>query len=111
MVVTNVSLYGINPLQQGVCARARVEFDDCLVVRNVKLIKGKRGLFMAFPNTGTFDIAQEGGKKKYTDIVYLKDAKQRADVERLLIDTYTNLVKSVDLVDGGIDGNEQAVLS
>ena len=44
-------------------AFATVTFDRCFVVREIKIIDGKRGLFVAMPSTKVTEICQHCGKR------------------------------------------------
>ena len=90
MEVTNAQLYNIHPSPTGVCAKAEIEINNTMVVRNIKIINGKRGLFIAFPNDGKYNIRD--GVKRYNDIFYIKDAEERDELQNLLVDMYNSAI-------------------
>ena len=49
MEVTEVRV-SLRPGEQRLKAYATVTFDDCFVVRNIKIIEGRQGLFVAMPS-------------------------------------------------------------
>ena len=56
MLVTDVKVFPVN--EDRLKAYATITFDDCFVVRDLKIIQGNQGLFVAMPSKrrkdGTF---------------------------------------------------------
>ena len=62
-------------------AFASVNFDDELVVKNVKVVDGKNGLFVSFPS-------EQGKDGKYYDTVYPLTKESREYIEEIVLDEY-----------------------
>ena len=50
MNITEVRVYRRNDPDKKLRAFATITFDDCFVVRDVKIIEGSKGLFVAMPS-------------------------------------------------------------
>ena len=81
MKISNVQVYPINV--NNLVANVSICFDDVLVVR-CKLIEGKNGMFVSFPNHSYTDK----GATKYADDVYIMDKEFVADVTDAVIAEY-----------------------
>lgn len=81
MKISNVQVYPINV--KNLVANVSICFDDVLVVR-CKLIEGKNGMFVSFPNHSYND----NGATKYADDVYIMDKEFVADVTEVVIIAY-----------------------
>lgn len=62
-------------------AFANIIIEDCLIVRNIKIIDGSKGLFVAMPNRKL----QNG---EYRDVVHPLNSETRAEIEELVLDKY-----------------------
>jgi stage V sporulation protein G len=68
-------------------AYASITFDDCFVVRGVKVIHGRKGVFVAMPSR-----RQEDGS--YKDTAHPLDTDTRARIQERVLSAYWNTVKS-----------------
>lgn len=68
-------------------AYATIVLDDCFLVRNLRVIHGKKGLFVAMPNRRT----KEGS---YRDLAHpiTKDLRER--IERAVLEAYEQVKES-----------------
>lgn len=64
-------------------AFANIIIDDCLIVRNIKVIDGSRGLFVAMPN-------RKLKNGEFRDVVHPLDSATRAEIEQLVLEQYEN---------------------
>lgn len=55
MLITNVEVYKIENKNSRLKGIATVYLDDSFVVKNIRLIEGNRGLFIAMPNRETIN--------------------------------------------------------
>jgi stage V sporulation protein G len=76
-------------------AFASVTFEDFVVVRDLRVVEGKNGLFVAMPQA-------KGTDGKYRDLAFPTTGELRADVSRAILDRYKDLMK---------DGTREAPLS
>jgi len=68
-------------------AFANITFDDCFVVRGIKVIQGKHGLFVVMP----------GKKRKngtFQDLAYPINNELRIHIEKSIIDHYHSILPS-----------------
>jgi stage V sporulation protein G len=66
-------------------ATASITFDEVLVVRDMRIVNGSTGLFVAFPSKV---VKKEGEEDKYFDIVFPLDKKFRASVQERVLEEY-----------------------
>ena len=52
-----------------ICGLARIYFDDCFLINNVSLLRGKNGIFVSMPSYKTKQI-DGNGKSVYKDICF-----------------------------------------
>ncbi len=62
-------------------AFANMVIDDSLIVRNIKVIEGSKGLFVAMPN-------RKLKNGEYRDVVHPLNSETRAEIEQLVLDRY-----------------------
>jgi stage V sporulation protein G len=67
-----------------------VVFDDCFVVRDLKVIQGEDSLFVAMPSKKT----KEGS---FRDIVHPINQETRQKIEAIVLDAYNQAIHSVSL--------------
>lgn len=70
-------------------AYVTVTFDNCFVVRDLKIINGNSGLFVAMPSKKKKDGS-------YKDIAHPINSDFRNYLERLILDKYQDELKMVD---------------
>ena len=81
--VTDIKVYKIK--SDSLKANVAVTFNDLLVVY-FKLIEGKNGMFISWPNHSY----KEGSKTKYRDDVYSLNKEFVDDLTDLIIEAYEN---------------------
>ena len=79
MNITDVKIF-LRPSDQ-LKAFANIVFDDAFIIKNIKIIEGKNGLFVAMPS-------QKGKNGEYRDIAHPLNTDTRAEIERLVLDAY-----------------------
>ena len=60
---------------------ANIVIDDAFIVKNIKIIEGKNGLFIAMPS-------QKGRNGEYRDIAHPLNTETRTAIEKLVLDAY-----------------------
>lgn len=76
-------------------AYVSITFDDCFVVHNLKVIKGKEGIFVAMPNRKT----RNG---EFKDIAHPINSDYRNILQTKVLDEY----KKADLEEKSSDDND-----
>lgn len=79
MEVTEVRVFPVN--EEKLKAYATVTFDDCFVVRDLKVIHGNSGLFVAMPSKKRKDGT-------FKDIAHPLNNEFRAKIETAVLDAY-----------------------
>ncbi len=75
-------------------AIAAITFDDCFVVRDIKVIDGQNGLFVAMPSRKSAD-------GQFRDVAHPIRQDFRDVIEQKIIDVFKNLP---DATPGEVDG-------
>lgn len=86
MRITEVKVY---PAKEGgrLKAYATIVFENCFIVRDLKVIEGHKGLFVSMPSRRRKDGS-------FRDIVHPLNSETRKMIEDLIIDEYNNTEKS-----------------
>ena len=81
MKITEIKIY---PVEEGgrLKAYATMVFDDCFIVRDLKVIEGDKGFFVSMPSRKRKDGS-------FRDIVHPLNSGTRTEVEKTIIDEYT----------------------
>ncbi|MCC6272874.1 MAG: septation regulator SpoVG [Deltaproteobacteria bacterium] len=79
MEVTEVRVFPVN--EEKLKAYATVTFDDCFVVRDLKVIHGNSGLFVAMPSKKRKDGT-------FKDVAHPLNNEFRAKIETAVLDAY-----------------------
>ena len=79
--ITNVSIYPINKEDSNLKAFATLEIDSAFVVKGIRIIEGKSGLFVAMPS-------HKGDDGEYYDDAYPITKKAREDVNEAILAMY-----------------------
>lgn len=79
--ITNVSIYPINKEDSNLKAFATLEIDSAFVVKGIRIIEGKKGLFVAMPS-------HKGEDGEYYDDAYPITKKAREDVNEAILAMY-----------------------
>lgn len=86
MEITEVKVF---PVDDGgrLKAYATLVFDDCFIIRDLKVIQGDQALFVSMPSRRKKDGS-------FRDIVHPLNAEMRSKVEESIIKEYTNVESS-----------------
>ena len=87
MKITEVNVFPVN--EERLKAYVTITIDDCFVVRDLKIIRGNGGLFVAMPSKKRKD-------GQFKDIAHPLNQETRADIERAIFDAYEAEVKSME---------------
>ena len=79
--ITNVSIYPISNNDSSLKAFATLEIDSAFVVKGIRIIEGKSGLFVAMPS-------HKGDDGEYYDDAYPITKKCREDVNEAILAMY-----------------------
>ena len=90
MNVTNIRVDSISPKDKGICGEFTITLDDLLCIHRVYVINGKKGLFIAFPNTGEMKLYKNN--KRYIDIVHPTNRDFRIYIENLVLEKYHSVL-------------------
>jgi stage V sporulation protein G len=86
MKVTEVKVFPVN--EERLKAYATITLDDCFVVRDLKVISGHGGLFVAMPSKKRKD-------GQFRDIAHPLNQEIRNEIETAVFDAYEQEVKSM----------------
>ena len=84
MNITDVKIF-LRPSDQ-LKAFANIVIDDAFIIKNIKIIEGKNGLFVAMPS-------QKGKNGEYRDIAHPLNSETRGEIEKLVLDAYNEALK------------------
>ena len=79
--ITNVSIYPISNNDSTLKAFATLEIDSAFVIKGIRIIEGKSGLFVAMPS-------HKGEDGEYYDDAYPITKKAREDVNEAILAMY-----------------------
>ncbi|MCK9328573.1 MAG: septation regulator SpoVG [Candidatus Cloacimonetes bacterium] len=84
MNITDVKVFlrPADPLK----AFANIVIDDAFIIKNIKVIEGKNGLFIAMPS-------QKNKNGEYRDIAHPLNTETRNEIEKLVIEKYNEALK------------------
>jgi stage V sporulation protein G len=86
MQITEVNVFPVN--EDRLKAYVTITIDNCFVVRDLKVISGTNGLFVAMPSKKRKD-------GQFKDIAHPLNQETRAAIEKAVFDAYENAVKSM----------------
>ena len=75
--------------EEFVKAYATICFDDCFLVRDIRVIKGPTGLFISFP-------ARKQSDGTYRDIAFPANAETRRMIQQAILAEYEKVVAQTD---------------
>lgn len=84
MKITEVKVFPVD--EERLKAYVTIVIDDCFVVRDLKIIKGNSGLFVAMPSKKRKDGV-------YKDIAHPLNQETRADLEERVLKAYLDEIK------------------
>jgi stage V sporulation protein G len=86
MVITEVNVFPVN--EDRLKAYVTITIDDCFVVRDLKVIRGNDGLFVAMPSKKRKD-------GEFKDIAHPLNQETRNMIETAVFDAYEKEVRSM----------------
>jgi stage V sporulation protein G len=86
MRITEVKVFPVN--EEKLKAYASITIDDCFVVRDLKIIQGTSGLFVAMPSKKRKD-------GQFRDIAHPLNKETREEIEDRVFEAYENELKSM----------------
>lgn len=86
MKITEVKVYPVN--EERLKAYVSITIDDCFVIRDLKIINGTTGLFVAMPSKKRKD-------GQFKDIAHPLNQETREMIEAAVFGEYENEVKSM----------------
>ncbi|MDH3976212.1 MAG: septation regulator SpoVG [Deltaproteobacteria bacterium] len=81
MDVTEVKVFPVSKDDERLKAFATITFDDCFIVRDLKIIDGNEGLFVAMPSKKRKD-------GQYKDIAHPLNNNMREVIESAVLNEY-----------------------
>ncbi|MCB5250833.1 MAG: septation regulator SpoVG [Candidatus Cloacimonadales bacterium] len=72
-------------------AFANIVIDDAFIIKNIKVINGKEGLFVAMPS-------QKNKQGEYKDIAHPLNTDTRKHIEQLILDKYNEVINEENQV-------------
>lgn len=85
-IITNVSVYTLNDSNSKTVALATVTISDCLVLTGLKIVKGKKGMFVAMPQRKLSKPDKNGNE--YADIFFPVTHDFREELNNAILDEY-----------------------
>lgn len=86
MKITEVKVFPVN--EERLKAYVTITIDNCFVIRDLKIIKGHEGLFVAMPSKKRKD-------GQFKDIAHPLNQETRAQIEEAVFAAFENEVKSM----------------
>ena len=86
MQITEVNVFPVN--EDRLKAYVSITIDNCFVVRDLKVIRGNNGLFVAMPSKKRKD-------GQFKDVAHPLNQETREIIERAVFEAYENAVKSM----------------
>lgn len=86
MKITEVKVFAVN--EERLKAYVTITLDDCFVIRDLKIIQGNDGLFVAMPSKKRKD-------GHFKDIAHPLNQEMRDHLEQVVFDAYEKEVRSM----------------
>jgi stage V sporulation protein G len=86
MEITEVKVFPVN--EDRLKAYVSITIDNCFVIRDLKIIEGTGGLFVAMPSKKRKD-------GQFKDIAHPLNQETRAEIERMVFEAYEKEIKSM----------------
>ena len=86
MVITEVKVFPVN--EDRLKAYVSITIDNCFVVRDLKIIEGTSGLFVAMPSKKRKD-------GQFKDIAHPLNQETRAEIERMVFEAYEAEIRTM----------------
>ncbi len=87
MDITDIKVHPVN--EEKLKAYVTIVIEDCFVVRDIKVIAGTAGLFVAMPSKRRKD-------GQFKDIVHPLNKETREKIEQMIFDEYKAQIKSME---------------
>ena len=85
-IITNVSVYTLNDSNSKTVALATVTIADCLVLTGLRIVKGKKGMFVSMPQRKLSKPDKNGNE--YADIFFPVTHDFREELNDAILDEY-----------------------
>lgn len=85
-IITNVSVYTLNDASSKTVALATVTVDDCLVLTGLRIVKGKKGMFVSMPQRKLSKPDKNGNE--YADIFFPVTSDFRKELNEAILNVY-----------------------
>jgi len=85
MEITEVRVFPVKKADDKLKAFATITFDNCFVVRDLKVINGNSGLFIAMPSRKRNDGT-------YSDVAHPLNSEMRNQIEKVVLDEFRQIV-------------------
>jgi stage V sporulation protein G len=79
MDITEVKVFPVD--EEKLKAYVTITFDDSFIIRDLKIIRGKTGMFVAMPSKKTRDGT-------FKDIAHPLNSETRQSIEQVILDAY-----------------------
>lgn len=89
-IITNVSVYTLNDSNSKTVALATVTISDCLVLTGLRIVKGKKGMFVSMPQRKLSKPDKNGNE--YADIFFPVTHDFREELNNAILDEYDKKV-------------------
>ena len=89
-IITNISVYTLNDSNSKTVALATVTISDCLVLTGLKIVKGKKGMFVSMPQRKLSKPDKNGNE--YADIFFPVTHDFREELNNAILDEYDKKV-------------------
>lgn len=99
MKITEVSIFPVN--EERLKAYVTITIDDCFVIRDLKIIKGHSGLFVAMPSKKRKD-------GQFKDIAHPLNQETRDHIETSVFDAYEAEVRKMEESLSDLKGDKDA---
>lgn len=86
MKITEVKVFPVN--EERLKAYVTITIENCFVVRDLKIIKGNEGLFVAMPSKKRKD-------GQFKDIAHPLNQETRTEIENAVFEAYENEIRSM----------------
>jgi stage V sporulation protein G len=92
MKITEIKIFPVE--EEKLKAYVAIVLDDCFVVRDLKIIQGGAGLFVAMPSKRRKD-------GEFKDVAHPLNQKTREEMERQILDAYLSELRKGSPLPGG----------
>ena len=89
-IITKVSVYTLNDTNSKTVALATVTISDCLILTGLRIVKGKKGMFVSMPQRKLSKPDKNGNE--YADIFFPVTHDFREELNNAILDEYDKKV-------------------